>query len=1355
MKKLIFAALFIYISFISHAITFTITPEWKNIIDNDGDGKWSYAELAFKITSVPTIDNDYYNFKVQYKKSWGLWSNLYTGGFFETPYSGGAYCTNFADATYHFRIKIEKGIFGDDILVVDEVDFDFLGNVQFEPASEDLLTFLIPSASWTNEIDKDGDGYTQYRKLEYQIKKSSIVSQHVNVTVKVFKKLSSSSTYSLWSTFPNFTMNYSIEGMVTDVGNNFGHDLYDFKIELYNNDDGGKLVAERDYYLDSDLYRQKFETVGQDEPVSLPSKPTDPYPSNGAINMGGAVNPSWNNGGGATSYKIYFGTDSSPDNGEYKGEITVTSYEPGTLTQNTTYYWRIDAVNSAGITSGNVWSFTTGAGPLPEESINPNPNNGATNQSRNADLSWSNGGGAIMYNVYFGTDPTPDSGEYRTKQEETSFNLGTLDYNTTYYWRIDPINYSGTTTGDVWHFTTEAEPVSMPNKATSPSPSNGATSQSRSVDVNWSNGGGATSYKVYFGASSSLGSSSYKGSQASTSYDPGTLDYNTTYYWRIDAVNSAGTTPGDVWHFNTEPQPVSLPNKATSPSPSNGATNESRSVDVIWSNGGGATSYKVYFGASSSLGSSSYKGSQASTSYDPGTLDYNTTYYWQIYAVNSGGTTMGDTWSFTTEVEPDNNYCNEQDSLALVAFYNSCHGDNWTNNTNWLETPVKDWKGITVENGRVTEVILNDNSLAGTLTNELADLTELKKLYLQNNSLSGTLQSLTNLTNLENIVADNNQFSGDLTPFSNKSNMYWISFENNQLTGTIEPLMGLAKLQGIYLNGNQLSGNIPASIGDLTQLTRLILYKNQLTGTIPAGIGQLSNLESLYLYSNQLNGTLPPEIGELVNLQHLYISNNQLSGELPTAIGNLTKLRYLGLFENNFSGQLPLGIGNLINLEILSIRDNNFSGTIPNNIGDFPKLLAFRIENNNYVHAEIEPCFNWWNYPYISSGFIYEPQGQVGVEQYLTIPEGEVASVTINNYTQSNNDIYQWFKNGNSISPPSSDPTYNISSFSIDDEGHYTCQITNSLVPGLTLESYPVTLTMKDSTSPTLTVTPSTGTDFSNQFEVSLIFSEPITGVPVGVSVDNGNAEVAGEGITYTVTINAADNTMVTLTIANTISDLSGNHFEGATYNYSIGDNTPPEIITCYPDKITIDDNHPIFNFSFNENVTLGSGKLDVIKKGSFTPILSIPLVESMIEGKDVIVSYETLAEGGLDLNTEYYVTIAPRTFTDFSGNEHTGITGSDEWYFTTGTNYPTVTKDMENTNYSIYPNPVTRVVQIEGLPMPKETTLSIYNAQGQLVIQQIVAADKTSLDISQQAPGIYLLIINNDKTQIFKIIKE
>ncbi len=88
-----------------------------------------------------------------------------------------------------------------------------------------------------------------------------------------------------------------------------------------------------------------------------------------------------------------------------------------------------------------------------------------------------------------------------------------------------------------------------PSKATNPSPTNSATSVSITATLSWSNGGGATSYDVYFGTASPGAS---QGNQAGTTFNLGTLNYNTTYYWRIDAKNDDGTTTGDVWSFTTE-----------------------------------------------------------------------------------------------------------------------------------------------------------------------------------------------------------------------------------------------------------------------------------------------------------------------------------------------------------------------------------------------------------------------------------------------------------------------------------------------------------------------------------------------------------------------------------------------------------------------------------------------------------------------------------------------------------------------------------------------------------------------------------------------------------------------------------
>ena len=46
---------------------------------------------------------------------------------------------------------------------------------------------------------------------------------------------------------------------------------------------------------------------------------------------------------------------------EFRGNQTGTTHAPGALAASTTYYWRIDSKNSAGTTTGDVWSFTTAA----------------------------------------------------------------------------------------------------------------------------------------------------------------------------------------------------------------------------------------------------------------------------------------------------------------------------------------------------------------------------------------------------------------------------------------------------------------------------------------------------------------------------------------------------------------------------------------------------------------------------------------------------------------------------------------------------------------------------------------------------------------------------------------------------------------------------------------------------------------------------------------------------------------------------------------------------------------------------------------------------------------------------------
>jgi hypothetical protein len=182
----------------------------------------------------------------------------------------------------------------------------------------------------------------------------------------------------------------------------------------------------------------------------------------------------------------------------------------------------------------------------PDRAANPDPAHQSTDAGINADLSWTAGARVTSHDVYFGSSNPPP---FRGNQTATTYDPGALLPGSTYYWRIDEINGSGTTTGLVWTFTT----IPVPGPAANPSPANGATDVSITADLAWTAGANATSHNVFFGTTNPPPS---QGSQAASTYDPGTLVRGTTYYWRIDEVNASGSATGSVWSFKAWGSPA-------------------------------------------------------------------------------------------------------------------------------------------------------------------------------------------------------------------------------------------------------------------------------------------------------------------------------------------------------------------------------------------------------------------------------------------------------------------------------------------------------------------------------------------------------------------------------------------------------------------------------------------------------------------------------------------------------------------------------------------------------------------------------------------------------------------------------
>src|SRR5205085_1668398 len=136
--------------------------------------------------------------------------------------------------------------------------------------------------------------------------------------------------------------------------------------------------------------------------LPLPGAASAPSPANAATLVPITSTLSWTAGSNAASHDVRFGTANPPP---FVVNQTATTYNPGTLTANTTYHRGTHPNNGSGTTTGTVWSFTTL--PLPGAAGAPSPANAATGVSISATLSWTAGSNTASHNVNFGAANPP------------------------------------------------------------------------------------------------------------------------------------------------------------------------------------------------------------------------------------------------------------------------------------------------------------------------------------------------------------------------------------------------------------------------------------------------------------------------------------------------------------------------------------------------------------------------------------------------------------------------------------------------------------------------------------------------------------------------------------------------------------------------------------------------------------------------------------------------------------------------------------------------------------------------------------------------------------------------------------
>ena len=291
---------------------------------------------------------------------------------------------------------------------------------------------------------------------------------------------------------------------------------------------------------------------------------SNPDPSDGQINENTWATLTWSPGDLAVSHDLYIGTDFDDVNNGAEGTFAVNTIAtlqiigfagspvPEGLQAGMTYYWRIDEVNEADPNSpwkGVVWSFSI----PPKTAYNPDPADGAEFVDPNAIFTWTGGFAAKLHTVYVGTsfDEVNDA-IGGTTQGAATYSPGSLELEKVYYWRVDEFDGLATHKGDVWAFTT-------PGAVGNPQPANGAADVQMNTILSWTAADNAASHELYFGAdadaveTATTASPEYVSPKAlgAASHDPGGLEWDSSYAWRVDEVYPTGTVKGLVWTFAT------------------------------------------------------------------------------------------------------------------------------------------------------------------------------------------------------------------------------------------------------------------------------------------------------------------------------------------------------------------------------------------------------------------------------------------------------------------------------------------------------------------------------------------------------------------------------------------------------------------------------------------------------------------------------------------------------------------------------------------------------------------------------------------------------------------------------------
>lgn len=424
----------------------------------------------------------------------------------------------------------------------------------------------------------------------------------------------------------------------------------------------------------------------------------------------------------------------------------------------------------------------------------------------------------------------------------------------------------------------------------------------------------------------------------------------------------------------------------------------------------------------------------------------------------------------------------EEDSLALVSFYNSLNGDNWSNKANWLAGPMASWHGVTVDNDRITALDLPANALAGNLPPDFSYANALVRIDLSGNAITDTVPSSWQaFAVLEEVDLSDNDLTS-LPVLNNLIQLNILDVSGNRLQfGDLEKNIGISAFN--YLNQDSISvrkdtlvdANNDALLSfsvsgannvyqwfkeeallagetanSLTienmQFENEGNYRLQITNGLVDGLTLTSGLVNLGVTSLKRDSIALTRFYEATGGDDWVNRTNWLTSGIANWEGvalneNQTRVVSLTLPDNNLINAVPAKLRDITSMELMDFSGNELESST--NLSVMPNLSDLDLSDNRLGFAEILINIGIEN-------FNYSPQKKIGEPEATKRPHGSAYEKALSVSGKQND--YQWLLNGN-VLPEATLSKLTVDSLIYETMGTYSLQVTNTNAQDLTIES--------------------------------------------------------------------------------------------------------------------------------------------------------------------------------------------------------------------------------------------------------------------------------------------------------------